>query len=135
MVSVMPDGLVLSMTNVAPLAGVSILVVEDEPVIAMGIELAFADTGAKLCFATTLEDGIDLAQQQSLTVGIVDYRLASEKSTELYAYLREKGVPFLIYTGYAVPERDRHGGALIAKPATDEELREALRELLAASEK
>jgi DNA-binding response OmpR family regulator len=106
----------------SPLNGRSILVVEDEPMIAMDIEQAFARCGADVAVATTVRDAMQIVDD-GFALGILDHGLPDGHGTELYELMHELGVPFIIYTGHDVPEGDRSGGVVVAKPAAEGKLR------------
>jgi CheY-like chemotaxis protein len=114
------------------LEGRSILVVEDEPLIALDIETAFKRCGAEVAVANTVKDALALLDS-GFSLGILDHGLADGHSTELYDHLRELGVPFIIYTGHAVPEDVRSGGVLVTKPAADQDLTSLAEDLLRAA--
>ena len=115
----------------SPLDGCSILVVEDEPLIAMDIELAFEGCGADVAVASTVKDALQLVDD-GFSLGVLDHGLSDGHSTELYEHLSERGVPFIIYTGHKVPEGDRNGGVVVSKPAVDGNLRSVAEDLVRA---
>ena len=106
-----------------PLEGCSILVVEDEPLIAMDIELAFEGSGARLHIASTVSDGLALAQRHRVALGVLDHGLTDGDSRELYECLRKRKVPFIIYSGYKVSEDESRGGVVVSKPIPETDLR------------
>jgi DNA-binding response OmpR family regulator len=57
------------------LAGRSILLVEDEPLIALDIEQNFAKAGATVFSARTLGEAHHLVEQNSLSAAVLDFRL------------------------------------------------------------
>lgn len=119
----------------SPLAGCSILVVEDEPLIIMDIESAFDGSGAELRVATSLKEGLLLAEQDGFSLAILDHGLPDGESTDLYAALQARGIPFIIYTGYEIPEDQQYGGVVVRKPAIDGDLRAAAAKLVELLEK
>jgi DNA-binding response OmpR family regulator len=82
------------------LAGQSILVVEDEPLIVMDISRAFEHTGAQLTTTNTLHHAMILVEHDSLAGAILDHALPDGDCSLLYARLKERGIPFIIYSGY-----------------------------------
>lgn len=116
----------------SPLEGCVILVVEDEPLIALDIEWAFDECGAQIALANTVEDALVLAEQENFAIGILDHGLTDGESTGVYERLRYRGIPFIIYTGHEVPEDKRGGGMVLTKPASEQDLREAAENLVTA---
>ena len=101
------------------LEGRSILIVEDEPLIVMDISQQFEVTGAALTTTNTLKHAMLLVEHDGLAGAILDHALGDGNSSVLCARLKERGIPFMIYSGY-----DTVGGACrdalhISKPAAD----------------
>jgi CheY-like chemotaxis protein len=94
------------------LTGRSILVVEDEPIIAMAISQALEESGAEVTTTNTLRHALLLAEHDGLSAAILDHSLGDGSSSLLYARLKERGIPFLIYSGF-----ERVEGACPGVPA------------------
>jgi len=111
------------------LDGRSILIVEDEPLIVMDITQAFEGTGAALTTTNSLHQAMVLVEHDGLSGAILDHSLGDGNSALLYARLKERGVPFLIYSGF-----DKAEGACdaphISKPAARGELVAAMEKLI-----
>jgi len=60
-----------------PLAGRSILIVEDEPLIALDIAEGFQNAGASVFSGHNLQDGLRLAGHPDLSAAVVDFGLRS----------------------------------------------------------
>ena len=71
------------------LAGRSILVVEDEGLIALDIADAFERAGASVTTASTLRDATRAVEADGLSAVIVDHRLGSDDSAALRVRLKE----------------------------------------------
>jgi DNA-binding response OmpR family regulator len=112
------------------LNGRSILIVEDNPMIVMDITLAFENTGAHVTTTNTLKHALLLVEHDGLAGAILDHSLGNDKSTLLYKRLKERGIPFIIYSGYPSIEGDSYGATYIAKPARHEVLVAAMEELI-----
>ena len=82
------------------LAGQSILVVEDEPLIAMQLRQTLEDAGAHVFAATQLPHASQLARHPDLSSAVLDYRLGNGNSAAICAVLHERGVPFVFCSGY-----------------------------------
>jgi CheY-like chemotaxis protein len=112
------------------LEGCSILVVEDEPLIVMDVQLTFEGSGAELHVANSIDEALPLARHDGLCLGVLDHGLADGQSTQLYQFLQGRGVPFIIYTGYDIPEDQRYGGVVVSKPAFGRDLRTVAEQLV-----
>ena len=59
----------------AELADKTILVVEDEALIALDLEGALCDAGANVLIATTVHKAADLIERSEISAALVDYKL------------------------------------------------------------
>jgi CheY-like chemotaxis protein len=83
------------------LAGLRILVVEDEFLVALDIERMVQDSGAEVVGPVgTLEEALAKAGTERLDGAILDVNIAGRKITPVALALRERGVPFILSTGY-----------------------------------
>jgi DNA-binding response OmpR family regulator len=112
------------------LLGRSILVVEDEPLIAMDIAQLFAPTGAEMTTTNTLRHALLLAEHDGLSAAILDHSLGDGDSSLLCARLKERGIPFIIYSGYEKIEGACQGAPYVSKPAQPGVLVAAMERLL-----
>ena len=112
------------------LTGRSILIVEDEPFIVMDITQAFEDSGAELTTTNTLRHALLLVEHDGLSVAILDHALGDGNSSLLCARLRERGIPFINYSGYEKVEGACQGAPHIVKPASNQVLRAAVEDLI-----
>ncbi len=112
------------------LKGISILVVEDEPLIAMDIAQAFQDSGAAITSTNTLHHALVLVNNDGLSAAIIDHALGSENSNALCKRLRELHIPFIVYSGYKNIDGPCSGAPHINKPATHAILVHAMQKLL-----
>jgi DNA-binding response OmpR family regulator len=104
------------------LEGRSILVVEDEPLITLDITQQFESTGAALTTTNTLHHALILVEHDGLAGAILDHALGDGDSSLLYARLKERGIPYLIYSGFESVEGASKGALHIRKPAASGEL-------------
>src|SRR6185437_3143104 len=118
------------------LSGRSILVVEDEPLIVMDISLAFEHTGAQLTTTNTLRHAMIIVEHDGLAGAILDHALPDGDSSFLYARLKERGIPFIIYSGFRKVELEGpyQDVPLLAKPANPTILVGMMQDLLQSSE-
>jgi DNA-binding NtrC family response regulator len=116
------------------LEGRSILIVEDEPLIVMDLTQALEQTGAAVTTTNTLKHALLLVEHDGLSAAILDHALGHDNSTLLYKRLNERGIPFLIYSGYPRIEGAPRGALHISKPATHEAIVEAVEGLIRDAE-
>ena len=99
------------------LNGRTILVVEDEPLIAIDIAEAFQKAGAQVTTTTTLRQAMILVEHDGLAVAILDHALNDGDSSALYLRLKERDIPFVIYSGFPEVSDVAAGAPLVQKPA------------------
>jgi DNA-binding response OmpR family regulator len=104
------------------LAGRLILVVEDEPLIAMDVQAALEGAGASvICCNST--DGAQRAEQPGLSAAILDTRPNSGDHRPIARRLRDRGVPFLFYSTHAPEDVTTVRGApVLLKPERPTEI-------------
>jgi DNA-binding response OmpR family regulator len=83
------------------LDGLVILVIEDEPLVALDVQQAFEDAGATVVVARTLAAALLAVEDSSVSAAIVDHALGDGDSSEICERLKERSVPFVIYSGFA----------------------------------
>jgi DNA-binding response OmpR family regulator len=105
-----------------PLTGHSILVLEDEPLIALDIANCFRKAGASVLSAHNLCDGLRLAGHPDLSAAIVDFGLNDGDGTAVCERLNELGIPFVLHSGYSHVDDGCRAGLVIPKPARPTEL-------------
>jgi DNA-binding response OmpR family regulator len=113
-----------------PLRGRSILVVEDEPIIAVDIADCFQQAGACVYSAHNLRDGLRLAGHPDVSAAVVDFGLGDGDGAALCELLNERCIPFVLHTGYAHPSAACQAGVLVPKPAAPIELVTTIARLL-----
>jgi DNA-binding response OmpR family regulator len=89
------------MASVRPLVGRSILVIEDEPLIALDVAECFRQAGASVLTAFNLRDGLHLAGDADLSAAVVDSGLGDGEGTAVYERLNEHGIPFVLHSRYS----------------------------------
>lgn len=120
----------------AALAGCTILVVEDEPLVALDISDAFKKAGALIIIARTLKDGLYQAATADLTAAVIDHALHDGLTTsDICAQLKERDIPFIVYSGFSKLKGACADGKLVHKPATPEMLLAALQGVLAEQQR
>ena len=80
--------------------GRSILVVEDEALIALDVAEEFEKRGARVKVANSQRQAVQLVEADGLSAAILDHGLKDGDSLALCKRLQERGIPFVIYSGY-----------------------------------
>jgi len=110
----------------ASLAGKRVLVVEDRYLIARDICRAVRELGGvPLAPAGDLASARDSIRQTTPDLVLLDMNLRDEMASPLIHELREKGIPFILATGYEdlVLPADIRGSPRVEKPVTARTLR------------
>ena len=84
-----------------PLLGCSILIVEDEPLIALDLHAALFDAGAGIIAATDAKEALRLINRNEISAAIIDVKLGDWDSLDVCQALFHRRVPFLFHTGHA----------------------------------
>lgn len=111
-----------------------VLILEDEPFIAMDLRFAFEDAGVEAYTASTCDQAMALIEQQAIDVAVLDVNLGNGETCEDVAFtLRNSGKPFALHTG----DLDRAGeylrkmkAPIIAKPTPADRVVEQILALL-----
>ena len=115
------------------LTGRRILVVEDEPLVAMDLVMELDEVGAKvICVARTLNEALAAAKASEVDLAILDGNLDGDPVDAVASTLAERGVPFCFVSGYG-PEHlpaDFRQMPLVQKPFNGALLRQVLGRLL-----
>jgi DNA-binding response OmpR family regulator len=125
----------LHATPAGRLRDTRILVVEDEPLLAMDLQFALEDEGADVVGpAYSLDRAVPLAEDELLTAAVLDMRLGSDAVSPVARALAYRNIPFLFYSGQPLndPIRTEWPGAhMIQKPASTASLVHAVIRLIA----
>jgi two-component SAPR family response regulator len=102
------------------LTDIRVLLVEDEPLVAMGIADQLSAAGATIVGrCATAHDAIDILEDNAVDVAIIDFVLADNNSEVLQVALETKGVPFVVVTAYPrVLVRRNERQQILTKPVT-----------------
>jgi CheY-like chemotaxis protein len=119
------------------LEGRTILVVEDESLVAMLLETILEDMGcATLGPVSTVDEALSVVRDdQPFDGALLDVNVAGKEVFPVAAALKERGVPFVFSTGYGeggLPEEWR-GHPTIQKPFTEDAVQQALMKVLGVS--
>ena len=121
--------------DVSPVAGLRVLVVEDEYMIAEHISILLEDLGCDVAGpVATIDDALSILKSGKLDGALLDANLNGVGTGPIAAALNEASVPFIVATGYG--SRDLGDNALnlaprINKPFGKIELRATLLSALA----
>ena len=113
-----------------PLAGCSILVVEDEPIIAMDIVQGLEAAGASVSKARTLSEALCKVECPELSAAVLDHALNDGDASQICDRLDKRNIPFVIYSGYDYVEGPCSEGEHVRKPVRPEVLVAAVADLL-----
>ena len=87
-----------------------VMIVEDQPLIAMDFEAGLTEKGAEVaCVATNAAQAIAALDRVAIDVAVLDFDLGQETSAGVADELELRGIPFVFATG--------HGGAADGVPA------------------
>jgi DNA-binding NtrC family response regulator len=118
-----------------PLAGKSVLIIEDEALIALGVETCLQDAGAAV---VKIANSLALAQRAvderiPFDAAVVDLQLPDGNASPLIQVLSERGIPVVITTGDEVDPRHpalSKALAILQKPHADSDLVNAITRLV-----
>jgi PAS domain S-box-containing protein len=107
------------------LGGKRVLIVEDEPLIALDVAASLEGAGAKVIGPIgTAEEALALIEGTRLDAALLDGNLRGRAVDDIAAALTRHKVPFLFLTGYGRESLPRAFGktAMLAKPFSQEQL-------------
>jgi CheY-like chemotaxis protein len=96
----------------------SILIVEDETLLAMMLEDVFTDIGWMVTAAATVPQALDLIGDGRIDVALLDVNLAGHEVFPVADALALRGIPFVFATGYGPTgiRPDLRANLIITKP-------------------
>jgi CheY-like chemotaxis protein len=122
--------------SVRCLSDARVLVVEDDPFIAMDLQDILAAHGAEVLGPVpTVPAALAAIGAERPNAVLLDVNLRGTKSVPVAAALRAAGIPFVLVTGYSrsqLDEPEMREVPIIPKPVTVERLVQVLRELISA---
>lgn len=116
------------------LAGLRILIVEDDPFLALELEQLVADHGAEVVGPVpTVRAAMAALEEVWPDAAVLDVNLRGERSAPVAAALRAAGTPFMLATGYGrdqLHEPELRDAPLVSKPIDPRRFTRALLSLL-----
>ncbi|MEO0031763.1 MAG: hypothetical protein RIS94_1521 [Pseudomonadota bacterium] len=113
------------------IAGRTILVVEDEFIVAAMLADIIEDEGAEVLGpAGSLAEALELAGRDGIDAAVLDWNLGGEPGAPVARALAARGVPFVIATGYGGVEDEFAHITVLSKPYAPGRVIEALARLL-----
>lgn len=109
-----------------PLDGKSILIVEDQFLIAMDVATVLEKAGARATIADSAARAIRLLEQGGLSAAVLDQTASNKGDLDMRAELVLRRVPHIIYSGNVTASEHDADVPRISKPAADEVLVKAL---------
>lgn len=103
----------------------TILIVEDEMMIALHMEVTLSELGHKVVTAASVREAECLLDAGGIELAVLDYHVTDGDTDQLMARLYDAGVPFLVCSGLPVADRPAElfpGEPVLAKPFTTEDL-------------
>jgi CheY-like chemotaxis protein len=110
------------------IAGLRVMFVEDEPIVAMMLEDMLEELGCELSgSAASIEEGLRLAERGGFDVALLDVNLNGRRSDPIADALLRAGTPFVYATGYGAAAVEPGSSIpVLQKPYTMAQLRAAL---------
>src|ERR1700741_1081372 len=87
-----------------PLSGQSILVLEDEPLLALELNFTLRDAGATVYVATDGETALRAIEVLGTSAAVLDINLGRKDCSAVCERLSDSGIPFVFFTGEARPD-------------------------------
>jgi DNA-binding response OmpR family regulator len=108
--------------NSTSLAGSSILICEDEPLIVLGIADAFTGAGARVVTARSLASALIAVENEVPSAVILDHALSDGESSQLCKRLKQRNIPYVLHSGYSNLDGACSNAVHVSKPANPDVL-------------
>ena len=112
------------------LTGRTILVVENESLIALSLSELFEEEGATVSIANTPKDALRELEEGVFSAAVFDFSSMGDDTVLLSRALRASGIPFMYYTGHDDLDATAVGAPVVSKPASGQFLVTNLTRLL-----
>jgi CheY-like chemotaxis protein len=110
----------------------TVLIVEDEPLIAMDIEAVLQAQGLSVEYCSSREEALQVIAARTPSAAILDFHLKDGEATDIAAELQSRDVPVIFCSGVEksdIPLEFR-GAPWLFKPFDDRQLVEVVRDAL-----
>ena len=110
-----------------------ILIVDDEPMIAIDLESVLLEAGFEIAGVTgNLEKALSMIQSGICDAAVLDANLDGVSAAPVAAALKARGLPFLVLSGYAADQQPEalRAGPCLQKPADPVQLIKLLNHIL-----
>lgn len=126
------------MENGADLEGLCVLVVEDEFLLAMELEALLEQRGCRVLGpVATIDRALAVLDHHRPAAAVLDVNLKGKRATPIAAVLQDRGVPFVLVTGYSdvqLNEPELKGQPRLEKPLNRQKLLRTLERAVQARE-
>ena len=112
------------------LAGRTILVVEDEVLIALDLVKSIEEAGARAIVVNTAKVGINFVELSTISAAVIDHQLGDDDRTNLCERLTAASIPFVIYSSYPDPPDAWPNALFLQKPTPGKEMVATIARLL-----
>ena len=122
--------------RVKHLAGLFILIVEDETMVAMMLEDMLQDFGCSVALAGSIDEALTFVRANALDGVLLDMNIHGRKTTAVAEELASRSVPFLLVTGYGAGDSDPpliKGAPRLQKPFDENILGRRMAEVFVAA--
>lgn len=108
--------------------GNTILLLEDEAIIAFALEDMLVADGAEVVMAASLEEAEALIDKGGIASAVLDVNVNGEKSYDVGNRLRSLDIPFVFATGYGDGTHPTQFSEIptVSKPYTHEQIKTAM---------
>lgn len=105
-----------------------ILIVDDEPIIALNLEDVLVDAGFNAVVAYKIEKALAVIESDGCDAAIIDANLAGVNSGPIATALAGRGLPFIVLSGYSSEQIQSEfpGAIFMQKPCGPARLIEAV---------
>lgn len=109
-----------------------VLIVEDDPVVAMVVEDIVRDMGHEVLINLTLEHALVELEAGRIDLALLDMHLRGESARPVLLQLLERGTPFMVLSGadQSALKQEFPQIRVMAKPFGKTDLEDAVRQLL-----
>ncbi|MET0288157.1 MAG: response regulator [Pseudoxanthomonas sp.] len=115
----------------SPLSGFHILIVEDEPLVALLVEEVMDQAGARATIARDIPQALKALDAIRFDAAVVDINLRGERSWPVTDALAALGIPYILATGNAdLGDARLQAAPVVAKPYSATQLVKALADAL-----